>query len=419
MSDDILSERARGVVMAIGALSLVASVVAMVYGRKLSPREISPHDSYGRGPLGTRVVYEALPRLGIRAMRETEVGRVRTTESPVLFLAPDSPSQDIDGRLVQLAEIVRTRREHHRVSIIVLPKWELDTVGVATPLGETSLHAFATATGLELEYVHVGRYTDRPKVRAIHTEGLAASNIEVPYPQALVGGYAILASITEGALVVTNDDRTVAVVSDSDLVANFASHRSGNSDLFVALLRSMHVRSVVVDETFHGRHDSKSLAEALGEWPGVLILIHGAFLACAALLAGRKRFGKAKKSKAAYGRGPREAIAVSADVLTMGRAPLRLAIRYVDLMIRDLHRRLGLREDGHAVEVAHAAEAIDRLAAQRKRPAGVALLLRDAHAVVPKESRKAALARASDLATRAYRIRRLWLGSHRSEGGST
>jgi hypothetical protein len=421
MSDDILSERARGIVMALGVISLVASVVAMVYGRKLTPREISPHDSYGRGPLGTRVLFETLPRIGIRAFRETEISRVRSARAPVLFLAPDAPSQDIDGRLIELGDVIAERADAGRVSVVVLPKWEMGGMGVAEPLDYGSLVAFAEATGLALEVRHEGVQTDRPKIRALHTEGLAGANIQVPYPQTLVGGHTILASITEGSVVVTNESRTIIVVSDSDLVANFAVQRAGHADLIVALLRSLHSSTLVVDETFHGRHASKSLAEALGEWPGVLILVHGAFLAAAALLAGRKRFGKPRAAKAAYGRGPREAIAVAADVLTMGRAPSRLAVRYVELMLRDLHLKLGLREDGHTIDASDAADAIDRLAVQRKKPAHAVQLLADVR-VAPDTSRKArkqALTHALDLAGRAFRLRRQWLGPRGSDGGTT
>lgn len=419
MTDDIVSERARGIVMALGVVSLVATVVAMVYGRKLSPRAISPQDSYGRGALGTRVIVEALPTLGIAAIRETDITRMRQARDPVLFLAPDAPSQEVYGNTVQLSDVVRVRAQQGRVSVIVLPKWQLDAFGVASPRDASATLAFANATGIDLEVNHVGGRTDRPKARPLHTEGLAGSTVEIPFPQTLVGGHSVLASIVEGSLVVTNEQRTVFVVSDSDLVANFAVQRADHAALFVSLLRSLGVSRVVVDETFHGRHKSKSLAEALGEWPGVLVLVQGALLAIAAMLAGRKRFGKTRPVKPALGRGPREAIAVAADVLSMGRAPLRLSVRYVELMLRDLHRRLGLRDDGRMIDAADAARAIDRLAEQRKRPANASALLAEARTDVARESRNAARVRARELVSRAFRLRRLWLGPRGTGGGKT
>lgn len=416
--DAIVAERTRAVVMAIAVLSLVATVVGLVYGRKLSPREISPYDSYGRGPLGTRVVVETLPRLGIAATRETDVHRVETTDKTVLFLAPEGPSQDIDGRIVTLADLIERRAERGARSIVVLPKWELSPFGVARPLGDDAVAAIADATGLDLAIAHVGRRTDRPKARALTTSNLAVTNVEVPFPQLVTGGAVELASVPEGQFVVESLDGLVVLVSDSDLVSNFSVHRSEHAALLVAILRSFGESSVVVDETFHGRHKNKSLAEVLGEWPGVLLLVQGAIVVAAVLLAGRKRFGRPRAVAEAYGRGPREAIAVAADVLTLGRAPTRLATRYVELMIRDVHRRLGLHAEGHAIDASVAADALDRLAEQRKVEVNAGELLRDARSLgVTTTKKRDALRRAIELALRGYSLRRAWLGTERAVGG--
>jgi len=419
MSDAIVGERTRSIVMAISVISLIATVVGLVYGRKLTPREISPYDSYGRGPLGTRVLVETLPRLGIPATRETDVERVRLTEHVVLFLAPEGPSQDIDGRIVTLADLIEERAEMGRRSVIVLPKWELSAFGVARPLSPSAIESIVAATGLELGVAHHGSRTERPKSRDVASHGLAAHKVELPYPQTVSGAPDELASIAEGQLVVLDEEGLVVVISDADLVSNFSVHRSEHAALFVETLRTIGAARVVVDETFHGRHKEKSLAEVLGEWPGVLLLVQGAFVIAAVLLAGRKRFGRARKAAEAYGRGPREAIAVAADVLTLGRAPTRLATRYVELLIRDVHRRLGLHEDGHSVDVARAANALDRLAEHRKIPADASALLEDARTLGRTKSKKReALTHALALAMRAHALRRAWLGPEKAVGGT-
>ncbi len=410
MSEAIVSDRARGIVMTIGVLSLVATVGALVYGRKLSPREISPRDSYGRGPIGTRVFVEALPRLGISAHRETEIARVQASEYPVLFLAPDSDSVTIDGSTFTLSDVIARRSENGRVSVLVLPKWELSSTGVAEPTPRSEVHAAIVASGIELELTRTGNANDRPKERALTTFGVQGTRVLLPHPQTVVGGHHVMASIAEGSLVVSNSEQTVYVVSDPDLVANYDVHRADHALLMVSLLRSLASRTVVVDETFHGRTERKSLAEALGEWPGVLVLIQGAFLAAASLLAGRRRFGLPRRAAPAYGRGPAEGIAVAADVLTLGRLPTRLALRYVELMIRDVHRRAGLRQEGHSVSTLDAARALDRLATQRGRTAHALALLDDARANVGEGKGDLARQRALALAARAHALRAEWLG---------
>lgn len=418
MSDSIVSDRARGVVMALGALSLVASVVAMVYGRKLSPREISPHDSYGRGPLGTRVLVEALPHHGIGAARETDLVRVQTARAPVLFLAPDSSVVSIAGHEHSLASVLMRRSANGLISVVVLPKWDLSGMGVAAPVSAAELNALVVATGMALEVEHAGDPEDRPTERAMSSFGLRGEKVVLPYAQTVNGGSRILASIAEGALVVVDASETVYLVSDSDLVANYDIHRADHAELVVSLLRSLGARSVVVDEVFHGRTQTKSLAEALGEWPGVLVLVQGSLLAVAALLAGRKRFGKPLAPQDAYGRGPREAIEVAADVLTLGRVPTRLASRYVELMIRDLHRRAALREDGHSIDTLEAARALDRLGSQRGRAKAAERLLLDGRALSSGSSRKQAFHAALALAERAHRLRSEWLDPVRAQGDS-
>ena len=156
MTDDIVSERARGIVMALGVVSLVATVVAMVYGRKLSPRAISPQDS----------------------------------------------SQEVYGNTVQLSDVVRVRAQQGRVSVIVLPKWQLDAFGVASPRDASATLAFANATGIDLEVNHVGGRTDRPKARPLHTEGLAGSTVDLKDGSSVIATKALMV-LTRGAMAST------------------------------------------------------------------------------------------------------------------------------------------------------------------------------------------------------------------------
>lgn len=420
MSDSIVAERTRILAMTLAVLSLVATVVGLVYGRKLTPREISPYDSYGRGPLGTRVFVETLTRVGISIRREPDIDRILETRDPVIFLAPESSLLDVDGRIIRLDSVLAHRAERGARSVVVLPKWSLSSLGVARPFPEGELESILDATGLELTWTRTGRRTERPKRRPIVSEAIGALEVELPYPQTVLGDVATYATTDVGSLVVGDDAADVIVITDADLISNYAVTRADHAAIVVGMFRALGFNRVVVDETFHGRHRNKSLAEALGEWPGVLLLVQGAFVIAAVLLAGRRRFGRPKRVAEAYGRGPREAIAVAADVLTLGRSPLRLASRYVELMIRDVHRRLGMHEDGHTVDVGVAAEALDRFATQRRLPTGAVALLADARALVrdPIPAREA-LARAIATAGRAHALRKTFIGPDAGVGETT
>lgn len=418
MSGELVSDRARAAVFAVAALSLVAVVVSLVWGRKLVDRQPSPHDSYGRGPLGTRVFVESLSDVGIRYRRETSLQEVIDDDDLVVFLAPDSTLLTVNGKDHTLGGVLRERKRSGRASVVVLPKWELDPFGHADPLPADIEAAYLDAVDVDdvLTATHVGTPFDRPSATPLVSDDARRRAIEIPYARVLSGGVPF-ERIEQGALVASDTDELVYVVSDSDLVSNFALTRGNNASIVSELIRSLHRREVVIDETFHGRSEPRRLAEALGEWPGVLVLIHGALLAVASLLAGRVRFGPPRRAVRGYGRGPGEAIAVAADVLTLGRSPARLVRRYVELILRDVHRRTRPGSRGGAFTTAEAVLALDRADQARGRPAVAGGLFAEALAFDDRGRARERLSRALALARQAHAFRNERLASR--AGGST
>jgi hypothetical protein len=305
------------------------------------------------------------------------------------------------------------------VSVVVLPKWAL-AGGLARPLDPTELEDYLEALDLGLEVTYVGAVGETPTPTSLAAGSIVGGHVELSHMQLFTGAPNILASVEGGALAVSDAESRLFVVSDGDLFANFSVHRSDHARLAVELVRRIGGGRVAIDETFHGRHAERRLAEVLGEWPGVLVLVQGALLVAAVMLRGRVRFGRPQAARKAYGRGPREAIAVAADVLSLGRAPGRLAARYVDLLLRDVHRRtVGDRSAPQlSISTVDAARSLDDAAARRGRPREAGALLESASAMMASVGPRTPSSDALALARRAHAYRRRQLGQS-AEGGPT
>jgi hypothetical protein len=155
----------------------------------------------------------------------------------------------------------------------------------------------------------------------------------------------------------------VFLVNDPELLHNFdvqrADHASVAHDFVTNVL---HADTIVVDEVFHEHVETRSLAQLFARFPGVLALVHGALVVLVVLLYGRRRFGPPRVEPMPYGRGPREVIDVASGVLASGQGVEQLAPRYVEQVILDAHRRLGLAE---GKSIAQKAAALDGILTRR------------------------------------------------------
>ena len=373
MSSDVFQDRTRRLVIALAIVSLVASVVSMVFGEKLVGAPPSPRDSFTYGPLGHRAFFETMQRLGVR-MRRFQEGDSRRIAAPVLFIEPDDDSVRFGGSTFELEEVLEDRRDAGRVSIVVLPKWSLGGLGAAVPEAADRIDAIVEATGLALEVDHHGEVDARPTEDEAKDGDEATFRVALPWPQTVRSTeLAPWVSTSKGGLVTCDETGLVCVIADPDILHNSNLQRAEHAEFLVRLLRDeLEIDELVVDEVFHGHRIGKSLSRELGEWPGILLLVQGMLVAVCALLMGRRRFGVPEEPEAAHGRGPREVIDVAANVLALGQSPASLALAYVEHVLTDVHHRLGLPE---AKTLEARASALDAHAKRRRiRPEAEQLL---------------------------------------------
>ena len=260
MSADVFQDRTRRIVIALAVVSLVASVVSMVFGEKLVGAPPSPRDSFTYGPLGHRAFFETMQRLGVR-MRRFQEGDSTHVDAPVLYIEPDDVSVRFGGSTYELEEVLEARREAGRVSIVVLPKWSLGGLGAAVPEAEERVAAIVEATGLDLRVDHHGAVDAHPTEDEAKDGDDAAFRVALPWPQTVRSDeLAPWVSTSKGGLVTCDESGYVCVVADPDLLHNFNLQRAEHAGLLVRLLRDeLEIDELVVDEVFHGHRVGKSL----------------------------------------------------------------------------------------------------------------------------------------------------------------
>ncbi len=400
------TERTRAIVVALGTVSLVATIVILVFGRSLAPPPAQPRDSYGRGPLGHRAWVETMQALGVHVVRWTQPDYDSVT-APLFLIEPDAASIEApDGRTVTIADLCRERAAAGRLTVIVLPKWKLGALGDVAPEQTWRVEELLAGTPFESAQLvwQPGVTADRTIIAATSPR-LGARTLEIPWPQTVAGATPVVTGPT-GSFVLASPDERTFLVSDPDLLHNFDVQRADHAALtydFVTMI--LHADTIVVDEVFHEHVETRSLAQLFARFPGVLALVHGGLVVLVVLLYGRRRFGPPRAEPMVYGRGPREIIEVAAGVLAAGQSIDRLAPRYVEQVLLDAHRRLGLTE---GKTLAQKAAALDARLVRRGLAPDAVRLLETSH----RATRDTALA----LAARAARLRESLLGVKAAEG---
>lgn len=397
----VFSDRARMIVIVVAILSLVGTIGALVFGRQLAPPPAQPRDSYGRGALGHRAWLETMRALDLHVVRWTQPDYTNVS-APLFFIEPDRAETEAEGRMLLVSDIVNQRIEAGRITVLVLPKWTIGMMGMVGPELPSLLRQLLDGTPLGQAQVHWPPNITRERVEIDTAPGvLGTRHLEVPWPQTITNATAVVEG-PDGAFIARDSTSRFFVISDPDLLHNFdvqrADHAAMSHDFITEVL---HADTIVVDEIFHEHVETRTLSELFARFPGILALVHGGILILIVLLMGRKRFGPPAVEAAAYGRGPREVIEVAAGVLASGQKVERLAPRYIEHVILDTHRRLGLTE---GKTIAQKAAAIDALATRRGLTPDAERLLASAATA----SRETALT----LSTRANRFRESLLGVH-------
>ncbi|MEM7608893.1 MAG: hypothetical protein AAF411_26395 [Myxococcota bacterium] len=374
METGLLSVRMRRTVLVLGAISVLGTVGALLYGQKLHGITPGMSDSYGRGPIGHRAFAETLQRLGYY-VAQNRGSRFDGTESPMWFLEP-KPTGRTGGFDRELSEAMEARATERLPTVLVLPKWILTPSTTETPnvlLDSVSPGLVLDAVAPEMEYV-VG-----DSGRQVLTGVLGEFEVQVPRLQVFtrVAPYdEVLLDGPEGAVVVRNENGAI-IISDPDFFHSFNLHRADHAALTLAVVeRGFGSRpdTIVLDEVFHGHGMQYSLAEALGEFPNLLLVVHFLLLALALIAAGSVRFGPPRRG-AKLGDGTGVAVEVSAGVLAEGQHAGAILLEYVQEVVLHTYDTLGL---GTAQTLDESARALDEAAERRALSAGAVALVDEA-----------------------------------------
>ncbi len=409
----LFSPLARRAVLVVGLISFFGTVAALLYGGDLVEPEPGPRDSYGRGVLGHRALFETLDELGFSVTRLRR-GRYSKVRPPVLFIEPALEARIQGKKRFELGTVLQQRADESLPSVVVLPKWRCAGDPAQSPLVQPERDGAAEA-------VFGAAFPDEeaPRVKRASTPGARPKRYEaegslgdfsfraawlqtVPAPD----GAEVLLEADGGALVLRHPTTGTYVITDPDLLHNWNLQRGGNTRVVATLLRKrLKTDAVYLDEVFHGHGKELSLGQALGSWPAVLLTAHGLGLALLFLWAGLTRFGPARApASGALLRGPAEMIDTSAAVLAAGQPPGVLASEYIHIVLERLAESLGVPE---AADPAARLALVDRAAERAGRPHGASRLLSLANALSASPRSAAAALRG---AREAWDLHELLLG---------
>ena len=406
----LFSPLARRAVLVVGLISFIGTVAVLLYGGDLVEPDPGPRDSYGRGVLGHRALYQTLDALGFSVTRLRR-GRYTRVRPPVLFIEPAMEAHIQGKKRFELDKVLQQRADESLSSIVVLPKWRCagDPVGspLVTPEKDGAAEAVLGAAFPDEERPRVKR-ASTPAARPVEheAEGLLGDfSFRVAWLQTVPAppDAEVLLETDQGALVLRHPSTGTLVITDPDLLHNWNLQRTGNTGIVAALLRRvLRTDTVYVDEVFHGHGKELSLGQALGSWPAVLLSAHGLALALLFLWAGLTRFGPPRApDSGAPRRGPAEMIDTSAAVLAAGQPPGLLASEYIHIVLHDLAERLGAHES--ATPAARTA-LVDRAAERAGRPHAASRLLSLAGALVASPRSAAAALRGAREAWDLYEL---------------
>jgi hypothetical protein len=403
----MFSARARAAIIVIATVSLIATVVTLLYGQRLHEPGPDGIDSFGRSAIGHRALVEFYEAAGIHTLVDREGLHARAT-APMLFIEPQVEVV-VDGRRLQLEQVLAERKKAGLDSIVVLPKWSFGPDDAVVRVDKQRAQRVLDAAtrydgGLEL------RREDLPipetvMLREWTVSGSAGRRrVVLQERQALRIDDSIEFDAELGsestALIVRERQRiregVTLIVSDPDLFHNYNLQRGDHGQLALDLLEALDSDAVVIDEVFHGHAYHRTLGAALGRFPAVLLVVQGLIVALLFALAGARSFGRPREP-APERRSTDALIELAVRVLLDGRRSLPITTSYVSRTLTATADRLGIPE---APTVQARARAIDRLAEQRGLEGGAVELADELGRAKPRNLRNHLA-----LARRAYALR--------------
>jgi hypothetical protein len=403
----------RAVALGVGMLSLVATLVSLLFGQRLAEPEPTDTDAYSEGPLGHRALVELYEELDVHVLVDRE-GVHEFAGAPVFFVEP-APIVFYRGEMRELDTILHERAYAGHDSVVVLPKWSLQRDG--------DVELAIRANKLEVEWL-ADEVLDHGAVE-LRREDIAIPETAMLREWTVPGRHGprrvvlqerqtlrvhdpdveVILGTDRAALIVALRPRTakgrVLLVSDPDLLHNFNVHRGDHARIALDLLDELHTDAVVVDEVMHGHGYELTLGAVLGRFPAVLLVAHAVLLALLCAWAGMQRFGAP-----AVPRPPRQSTRalVQLAARALASSPRRaraLTVAFVCISIEDAADRLGVPP---ARVLGARARALDELARHRGIDGGALSIVAE---VTDVQGPKRPLLQ---IVVAVYRLRRRLLG---------
>jgi hypothetical protein len=301
------SRRALRWIVGSVAVSLVASVLLMAYGRDLQGGPLPGANSFSDSALGHRAVIELLTRLGLGVVSRKSLWSGDAGPGRPLVLAEPNPKGE-SWRPDQLEALSQEAASRQAPLVLVLPKWragdprkdkprwlasvrlmsEEDVAKVLEALNEADLE------GLIPQRLDGVRRCEARWNRTVVEYRMDVDALQLIQPSSKLktlvscGAYALVAE-----KAATGSGPRIVLVADPDLLNNHGLGRGDNAILVYQLFsQGLGATGAVFDETIHGfNRDLGLIAEALS-FPLVLGVLQGLVLLGIVLWAGMGRFGK-------------------------------------------------------------------------------------------------------------------------------
>lgn len=342
----VFSKPARIVLLMVGAVSTIAILVWFFFGHQLEVVRSAGPDSFSLSALGHHGLTQVLENEGYTVHVSRAATELKAKNAGLLVLAEPRIDPDDQEQVEELRDLIHSAQ---RV-LLVLPKRR----ALADPRNPAWV---SSVTNAEHEYVRAVLNTVLPSANVAHPETLSWNDGERASPrltdpqlisEAKLGTPLIHAR--EGEFFTRlgyEDDSTVWILSDPDLIANHGLDEPGNLELIRQLFAEMTASGggIVIDETFHGHEASPSIGKLLTEFPLVITTIQAILVLLLLAWALLLEMGATRVAEFEMKRGKMLMLRNTAELMRFGGHDASATERYVMALLDEVARRL--RAPGH------------------------------------------------------------------------
>jgi hypothetical protein len=332
------------ILVVVCSVSLVTTLLLLVFGPEMSSPPTASSNGYSRSAVGHRALADVLRESGIPVVvSRMHTPQMRDAASLLVVAEPALDEDDAPERGPRLDDLLRSSP----AVLLVLPKRRATENYAREGWVRSAEVAEASIAQRVLARVAKrGGVVDRKTVAAWHVGELGVSpEIDDPRLVSPRGELEPLVAEASGTGVLvgttTVEGRTVAVLSDADLVATHGLVRGDNA-LFVTRLidrlREGREGAVLIDETLHGFEYEPGVWRELFRFPLALSVIAALVAGLLLVWAGIGRFGSPEPPPPPIAPGKAFLLASTADLLRRG-GHVGLALeRYLAATLQDVAR---------------------------------------------------------------------------------